>query len=246
MQEKPARSGARTTQRRSAFTPEPTLPARPELSRGIVVARALEILDSEGEAALTFRRLAADLGAGTTSVRWYAPSREMLLDLCLDAVAGEVWAAIPERQRAARTSTRWRADLRHAAEAMYGGLGSRPWAGRQQLVSADRGPNQLRVWNHLGQVCFRAGLSEEQTFYAMTAVLSFVLGYVAQESAPTHPGVDRRTHLTALAGFMRALDETEFGALHRISDVFVEHTQQAQFDAGLDLLLDGLEKQANA
>ncbi|HEX7353834.1 MAG TPA: TetR/AcrR family transcriptional regulator C-terminal domain-containing protein [Mycobacteriales bacterium] len=229
---------------RSVFADPPrTKRPRPELSREIVVGAALAILDREGADQLSFRRLAADLGAGAASLYWYVPNREALLDLALDAVAAEVWAAIPARAKKATTAAGWRRDLRRVAVEMYVGLGRRPWAGRQQLVSSDRGPNQLRIWDHLGRICFRAGLGDRDAFYAMTAVLSFVLGYVSQETAPTDRDVDRESHLAAMGEHMQALDPAEFPAARRLVATFATHDQRSQFEAGLDLLLDGIEQQ---
>lgn len=42
----------------------------------------------------------------------------------------------------------------------------------------------------------------------------------------------------------RALDGAEFPFLHTILDVFQTHDDVEQFRAGLDLLLDGLRRQA--
>jgi AcrR family transcriptional regulator len=230
--------------RKSVFGEPGRRRQRPELTREIIVSAAVRILDEEGAEQLSFRRLAAALGAGAASLYWYVPSREALLDLALDAVAGEIWAAVPARAKRATDSAGWRTDLRSVALQMYLGLAQRTWAGRQQLVSADRGPNQMRIWDHLGRICFRAGLDERQAFYAMTAILSYILGYVSQETAPAHPGVDRDTYLGVLGDFMRSLDPAEFPALRRLVDTFVAHDQQDQFEAGLDLLLDGLARQA--
>jgi AcrR family transcriptional regulator len=229
--------------RKSVFS-EPARRRRPELTRETIVAAAVKILDEEGAEQLSFRRLAGALGAGAASLYWYVPSREALLDLALDAVAGEIWDALPDRARQAAEPASWRADLRSVALKMYLGLARRPWAGRQQLVSSDRGPNQLRIWDHLGRICFRAGLDERQAFYAMTAVLSYVIGYVSQETAPVHPDVEREPYLESLAEFMRSFDPDDFPALHRLVGTFVTHDQQDQFEAGLDLLLDGIARQA--
>ena len=240
------RTTPRTSTRQSVFdaAPQPRR-RRPELSRDIVVAAALSILDGEGAEQLTLRRLASDLNAGVASLYWYVPNREALLDLALDTVAAEIWHAVPARAKRATTAAHWRSDLRRVAVEVYLGLGRRSWAGRQQLVSFDRGPNQLRIWDHLGRICFRAGLDERDAFHAMTAVLSYVLGYVSQETAPTDRAVDRAVYLGAMGEHMRSLDPAEFPAVHRLIPTFAAHDQRTQFEAGLDLLLDGIERQVD-
>ena len=235
-------NSSRSPTRRSIFDEEPRKRrSRPELSRDIIVAAAITILDRDGEDQLSFRRLAAELGAGAASIYWYVPNREALLDLALDVVAGKVWEAIPPQSKMSTVADGWRSDLRKVAVEMYVGLGSRPWAGRQQLVSSDRGPNQLRIWDHLGRICLRAGLGEGDAFHAMSAVLSFVLGYVSQETAPTDPNVERKSYLEDTADFMASLDDSSYPAIRRLVTVFRDHDQRTQFDAGLELLLDGIE-----
>ena len=59
----------------------------------------------------------------------------------------------------------------------------RPWAAEQQLSSSDRGLNQMRVWDLLGRAFLETGFSTVDAFNAMSAVVSYVLGYAAQEAA---------------------------------------------------------------
>jgi hypothetical protein len=161
----------------------------------------------------------------------------------LDTVAGEIWDAIPTKAKRTTNPIGWRADLRSAALGIYLGLVRPTWAARQQLVSTDRGPNQVRVWDHLGRICLRAGLDDRRAFHATTAILSYILGSVSQETAPAHPGTERDAHLVALGRFMSSLDPDEVPAVHRLTETYVKHDQQEQFEAGLDLFLDGLAQQ---
>src|SRR5580658_8382817 len=77
------------------------------LSRDEIVRAAIAIADAEGPDAISMRRIARELGAGVMSLYWYVASKEELLELILDAVAGE--AVLPE------PSGGWRRDLRLAA-----------------------------------------------------------------------------------------------------------------------------------
>jgi AcrR family transcriptional regulator len=229
-----------------AFAGRQPRQSRPALSQQAVVTAAIKILDAEGPAALTFRRLAADLGVGVASLYWHVASKEVLLDLALDAVAGEVYDALPAAARTTRSARSWRADLRDIAVRLYDELGRRGWAAEQQLVSRDRGPNQLRIWDYLGRIFFRAGFDEKSAFYGMSAVLSYVLGYVVQEVAAARSDVGRDEHLAQMGEFFASLDPAQFPAVRRIADVFATHDQREQFESGLDVLLDGLESQLRA
>ena len=58
-------------------------------SREEITAAAVGIADQEGLAAVSMRRVAADLGTGAASLYRYVSNREDLLDLMIDATAAE-------------------------------------------------------------------------------------------------------------------------------------------------------------
>jgi AcrR family transcriptional regulator len=58
-------------------------------SRAQVASAAISIADAEGIAAVTMRRLAAELGTGTMSLYNYVPAKEHLVQLMADQAAGE-------------------------------------------------------------------------------------------------------------------------------------------------------------
>lgn len=60
----------------------------------------------------------------------------------------------------------------------------------------------------------------------------------------TAGSMTRDQYMEGVVEQWRALDEAEFPFLHSILDVFRTHDDAEQFRAGLDLLLDGLRRQA--
>src|ERR687893_1971585 len=67
---------------------------QPALSREQIVRAAIEILDAEGAAGLSMRRLGTRLGSGATSLYWHVAHKDELLELAVDEVLGEVY--VPE------------------------------------------------------------------------------------------------------------------------------------------------------
>lgn len=65
-------------------------PRSPLLSRERIVAAALDLVDAEGLAALSTRRLAAVLGVSGPSLYNHFATKEQLLDAVVDEVVGEV------------------------------------------------------------------------------------------------------------------------------------------------------------
>ena len=62
---------------------------KPRHSRTEIAAAAVRIADAEGIAAVTMRRVAAELGTGTMSLYNYVPAKEHLVQLMADQTAGE-------------------------------------------------------------------------------------------------------------------------------------------------------------
>lgn len=65
-------------------------PRKPLLSRDRIVTAALALVDGEGLAALSTRRLAAELGVSGPSLYNHFATKEAILDAAADAVVGQV------------------------------------------------------------------------------------------------------------------------------------------------------------
>ncbi|WP_405779016.1 TetR/AcrR family transcriptional regulator [Streptomyces sp. NBC_00859] len=63
-----------------------------------ITAATVRLLDAEGLAKFSMRRLAAELGVTAMSVYWYVDTKDDLLELALDAVMGEL--ALPAAEEA--------------------------------------------------------------------------------------------------------------------------------------------------
>ena len=89
------------------------------LSRDEIVRAAIKVADAEGPDAVSMRRIARELNAGTMSLYWHVASKEELLDLMIDSVQGEQLAPEP--------SGDWRADLRALTRSARAALHRHPW-----------------------------------------------------------------------------------------------------------------------
>ncbi|WP_369380096.1 TetR/AcrR family transcriptional regulator [Streptomyces sp. cg36] len=69
--------------------------ARPSLSREEVLVAAAALVRAHGPAALTMRRLAAELGTAVTSIYWHVGNRESLLDALVERTVREVGEIVP-------------------------------------------------------------------------------------------------------------------------------------------------------
>jgi len=210
-----------------------------------VLAETIRLLDEAGEPALTFRTLAARLGGGVGSIYWYVQSKEELLDRAADHVLEPV---LDETERFVQDDDPIRA-IRGIALALFAAAADRPWLSAYFLRNTGFQPNSLRLFERVGGQVLRLRLTPRQSFDAASAVIAFVIGLAAdigrQPPAEVAAGnVTREQYMDGVVTQWRALDRTEFPFLHTILDVFQTHDDVEQFRAGLDLVLDGLRRQA--
>ncbi|MGW3244815.1 TetR/AcrR family transcriptional regulator [Streptomyces sp. NPDC001070] len=149
---------------------------RPAHTRAEIAAAAVRIADTDGIDAVSMRRVAAEIGAGTMSLYNYVPRKEDLHELMVDAVTGEY--ELPEHP-----SGDWRADLMALARASRDLLRRHPWVPRLYTSVHGFSPNGLRYLEH----CLAAleGLDEDDAtkMELLAMVHGAVMTYVSNEVA---------------------------------------------------------------
>src|SRR4051812_17856147 len=91
------------------------------LDRDRITEVTVRLLDAEGLAKFSMRRLAAELNVTAMSVYWYVDTKDDLLELALDAAFGELELPDPEAHED------WRDQLRTGAREDRGLLVRHPW-----------------------------------------------------------------------------------------------------------------------
>jgi AcrR family transcriptional regulator len=241
-----AEEGDRAATGRLAWWPETRTrnTDRDPLTRDQIIAAAIKLIDAEGLDGFSMRRLGQVLDSGATSVYWHVKDKDQLIDLVLDEVVGEVRLdddpAWPWRRRAAYFAGDFRRVVkRHHHLASLAG---------SQIAM---GPNLLRAMEHLMAILRAGGFTGSRLTLGFSAVLTFALGTGILESREmTGPGSEGRTasELQELVADMFAsLPADEYPNLVRIipdSDPS-KVDEDAQFDYGLQRLLDGMESDLN-
>lgn len=210
------------------------------LDRAQIVREAMALLDAEGLAALSMRRLATRLNSGATSIYWHVANKDELLELVLDEVYGEFEVTIAEQ-------VRWRDLVQRFAYAMRDALVRHSWAIPLVGTRPAIGPNALRFTSQLTDTFDQAGFRGLNTDYATAAVLSYVLGSVGPEVAwktmVARSGGDAKAIRTALRPIL-AKAATDYPDLLARFDAYEAEDpavlRALGFDFGLTCLLDGL------
>ncbi|MFE2724055.1 TetR/AcrR family transcriptional regulator [Kitasatospora sp. NPDC059327] len=148
---------------------------RPAHSRASIAAAAIAIADTEGLDAVSMRRVAAALGAGTMSLYNYVPKKEHLLDLMIDAAVAEYdFAAIAPTGDC-------RADLGRLAHQQLAVLRRHPWLATLVVARPGIGPNGLRYTDHFLAVTEPTGLDGATRLEAMALLNGFLCQYAQYE-----------------------------------------------------------------
>lgn len=110
-----------------------------ELSHERIVEAAIEIADAEGLGAVTMSKVAAALGFTTMALYRYVTSKDDLLELMLEASAGEILVGTDrglDDGRSGAEQAAWRDELRRFAIQMRAVYLNHPWIGDVQASSA--------------------------------------------------------------------------------------------------------------
>jgi AcrR family transcriptional regulator len=144
---------------------------RPRFTRDQIAATALAIADTEGFAAVSMRRIASELGAGTMTLYYYVRTKDELVALMDDAMMREV--LIPDDD----FPTHWHDALTAVATRTWDVLMRHPWA-LQYLQNAAAGPNAMRHFEQSLAALADTGLDAPAKFALLALVDDYVHGNV--------------------------------------------------------------------
>jgi AcrR family transcriptional regulator len=232
----------RQRRRRSPAAPGPvwarTPPRREALTRAAIVAAASRIADAEGLAAVSIRRVASELGAGTMSLYTHVASKDDLLDLMFDELIGEARPTGPPQPN-------WRAALTEIARRKRALCLRHPWAvllyGRRPLL----GPNAMRLFEQTLAAMRDLRTDPATAWQVICAVDDYTLGFVQRETvfgeAARKQGSALDDWEATIDPYLRQVTESgEFPLLRALRPV-IGRTDERSFEQGLDWLLDGIE-----
>ena len=103
------------------------------LDPAVIATAALDVLNADGPAALSFRRVAAALGTSHTTIHRHCGSFDGLLDICAEHLAKRIPAIDPALPWARSTELRFRAlyEIMRDNSALVALQQGRPWLGTE-------------------------------------------------------------------------------------------------------------------
>lgn len=211
---------------------------RPRLTAERVLTGALALADEIGIDDLTIRRLADALDVKPMTIYHHVANKDAIIDGMVDLVFAEIELPDP--------ALPWKEAIRRRCASARVVLARHRWAAPYMESRTSPGPALL---THHDAVlgCLRRAMSVEMSAHAYAVLDAYVYGFALQEaSLPATGGVEMADLASEMVEHFPAdryphLAEFTFEHVLRPGYDFTD-----EFDFGLDLILDGLERSTTA
>ena len=213
----------------------PSAKPRAGLNRERVLRAALVLADEGGIEALTMRRLGERLQVEAMSLYNHVAGKDDILDGIVDLVFSEI--DLPSGV------ADWKTAMHQRAVSARDALTRHPWAPSLMQARTKPGPATLRHHNSVIGTLRTAGFTIDMAAHAFSVMDGYIYGFALQQvNLPSHTPEES----AALAeNILRELPAQEYPYL---AEMIVEHALKPEYDYavefefGVDLILDGLER----
>jgi AcrR family transcriptional regulator len=217
-------------------------PARAPLSRDAIVHAALRVMDREGSAGLSMRRVAEELGTGPASLYWHVANKDALINLIIDQVASEIPLPEPDPDRWQEQLKDWMLGVRQV-------FGRHPGVAALTLGRVPTGPNVVRWAEWILALLRGAGIPDRIAAFAGD-LIGLYLGATGYEAAmppmtsPTGEPLSLEERVAMIRGYFASLPPDQFPNVVATVDDLVGGGPDERFELGLDVILRGLASYA--
>lgn len=212
---------------------------RGRLSRDEVLRAAVAYADEHGIASLSMRKLGEVLTVEAMSLYNHVANKDDLLDGMVDHVFGEI---VLDPGAAG-----WRQAMRLRAISAREVLSRHRWAIGLLESRTTPGPATLRHHDAVLGSLRAGGFSVPMAAHAFSVLDSYIYGFAMQEASLPFEGPEETENLA-----QAILEGMPAGEYPHLTELTLEHVLQPgydygnEFEFGLDLILDGLERASTA
>jgi AcrR family transcriptional regulator len=216
-----------------------TVPVRTALSRDRIIGAAIEVIEQEGEAALSMRRIATRLGVAVMSLYNHVPNKAALLD----GVAERILAGMEVGDQGPASSPgereHWTERARALIRAYRKVAHDHPRCVTLVLTRRIDPPSGMRPVEHALALAADAGFDGETSVRIMRALLAYAIGAQMREVG----AAKLLDYLPEQAAerFDR-LDPAQFPHVASFQEELLRHDPETDFEFGLDLMLSALDR----
>lgn len=227
---------------------EATAAQRIPLSKERVLRAAIALADAQGIQALTMRNLAHELGVEAMSLYYHVANKEALLDGVVDTLVGEIEEELGGFDVVSGKDG-WKRALRSRILTARTVMLRHRWAPGLIETRTTMTPTLLRYMDTMLGIMIEGGFSYDLGHHAMHALGSRALGFNQELFAPDEgqDGTEGAEMLEDLAAHIPYIAGMLADVVHESPDTTLGWCDdQTEFEFGLDLMLDGLERRAAA
>jgi len=217
---------------------------RVPLSKERVLAGAVELADEAGIGGLTMRKLAESLSVEAMSLYYHVANKDALLDGVVDAIVGEIEAElggfdVPE-------DADWKANLRTRILTAREVMVRHKWAPGLLETRTVMSPRMMRYFDSLAGILREGGFSYDLIHHIMHALGSNALGFNQELFKPDNEQQaeeDAEEMFELMAAELPYMTAMLMEVAHDDDDSTLGWCDdQTEFEFGLDLTLDGIER----
>jgi len=208
---------------------------RPQLSRDVVVAAALQVLEKDGGETLTMRRVADQIGVSASSLYGYVANKEELVQLVLDRIFEEV--EVPP-------TSSWQETLREFGRAMLAMYRRHPGVAALTLGRVAVTPSMLPIGERIAAELRAAGMPDQVTAF-VGDLGGLYTGAYAYELDVTPLSGHESEFLAQFTSWIRSLPADRFPNTVALADLAVAGGTQDRFEWGMDVIVRGLATYLN-
>ncbi len=204
-------------------------PVRLVLTEDRIVRAAATLIERHGLAAVSMRRVATDLGVAPMSLYNHVPNKAALLD----AVAEHIIAGLRYTDD---PTADWQDRGRALARAFRAMAQDHPQGMAVVMSRQINSPAGLRLIEHALAIADAGGFSRRQSVQIVRLLVAYIIGSLSRESG-------HALMLNYASDPQRVLeraDQARFPHVHDLAPLLVEHNFEADFEFGLDLLMNAL------
>jgi TetR/AcrR family tetracycline transcriptional repressor len=195
-----------------------------------IVRSALALIDSDGLAAFSIRRLADKMDIGTMTVYYYFENKAEILD-------GVSLFVLSKIQPSHNTSVSWHENLAQLIRDLYTALNDHPSVTDLLLSQALKGPRLHHVRESLLGSLNDAGFGEQDAVESLSALISYAFGFSVARRA-LEQGGEPSERLERL----EQLPPNEFPHLTAAKRHYASHMSDHAFERGLRHHIEGLQR----
>jgi len=204
-------------------------PAKPPLSRDLIVSTALNILKRDGLSGLSLRRISAALDTGAASLYVYLANLNELHALMLDQTLATI-------KLSKTRNLSWRDRIKRLLLDYFHVLYEHQELAQLAMSTIATGPNSLRVWELLLGLLKEGGVEDVRAAWGVDLLTLFVTATAAEQSIRHKNGQG----LDEVKSALSAVSAEEFPLIFALKKSLLSGDGETRIEWALDIIIDGI------